>query len=439
MTGKVKTEYVPAELRSHCFFTDGGFGLFPALKGLIKVRVIFLSDSESHWTHNAVKQAKTEIADSLERLSRDAARYGSSLSFTYTYEKASCDDTVAVSTEKKWLEEYFADERSQADDTATVFCLNKKGRSFANNNIGKKRRAAFLIGEFDARHELLHLFNAKDLYMPDEFAAAAKKYFGSSVMGIGENRETDSLTAFMVGWTDTLDANARNFLKDTLGVTRDALSEAFRYSCFTGFATRRFDNGTYTGYLLAGCPHGKGKFVYDDGAVYDGHWQYFYYQGRGKVTYPDGSTYKGRWKNNRYSGFGKSRDASGGGYTGFWKNGLKCFFGKLRWADGTGYTGFMRKNKTFLFGKTKWTDGKHYTGFLKDEKKHFFGRMRYTEASYTGFWKNGLYSGIGFLKWDSGTRFRGHFSDGQINGSGTMKYKDGTKKTGEWRNSAFLG
>ena len=52
--------------------------------------------------------------------------------------------------------------------------------------------------------------------------------------------------------------------------------------------------------------HGEGKFYYQDGGMYDGHWQFNRMQGKGLLYYQSGElAYEGFWKNDLFEGKGK--------------------------------------------------------------------------------------------------------------------------------------
>ena len=68
-------------------------------------------------------------------------------------------------------------------------------------------------------NELLKLYGAIDLFDYNEkegIREIAEKYFPESIM-LDESDQVDELTAFLVGWTDTLSKNVYNFLKETDG------------------------------------------------------------------------------------------------------------------------------------------------------------------------------------------------------------------------------
>ena len=58
-----------------------------------------------------------------------------------------------------------------------------------------------------------------------------------------------------------------------------------------------WENGTYTGEVVDGVPHGQGIETYTDGTKYVGEWKNGKYNGRGTYTYADGVKFVGKFKN----------------------------------------------------------------------------------------------------------------------------------------------
>jgi len=74
------------------------------------------------------------------------------------------------------------------------------------------------------------------------------------------------------------------------------------------YATIEFENGTYTGEVKNGLPHGYGVFIFKEAETipsalqsgdhkqYEGYWKEGKMHGEGKITYPDGHTRTGTWQ-----------------------------------------------------------------------------------------------------------------------------------------------
>jgi hypothetical protein len=63
-------------------------------------------------------------------------------------------------------------------------------------------------------------------------------------------------------------------------------------------------DGIYTGEFSAGHYEGKGKLIYNDGAVYDGRWKQSKREGQGEYISVEGWTYKGAWAGDMMNGIG---------------------------------------------------------------------------------------------------------------------------------------
>ena len=48
--------------------------------------------------------------------------------------------------------------------------------------------------------------------------------------------------------------------------------------------------------------HGHGKYIWNDGSMYEGMWFENKINGRGIYIWPDGRKYDGEWKNNKMEG-----------------------------------------------------------------------------------------------------------------------------------------
>ncbi len=161
--------------------------------------------------------------------------------------------------------------------------------------------------------------------------------------------------------------------------------------------TIEFDDGTYTGEVLDGVPHGQGKAVYHSGTTYEGQWADGLPHGQGKVKcYEEkGMLSSGPWYD--YVGTFEGEFENGDFKHGKWSERNASYEGDF--VDGL-YDGY---------GVKKWNCGVHY---------------------YKGQWKEGIYHGTGILSEYDGI-WEGQFVNGHINGSVTMKSKGGWAFVGQ--------
>lgn len=83
--------------------------------------------------------------------------------------------------------------------------------------------------------------------------------------------------------------------------------------------------------------HGKGKYTWANGNVYDGDWKNDKMHGKGKYTWADGNVYDGNWKNDKMDGKGKYTWANGNVYEGGWKKDKKHGKGTYKLVNGDKY------------------------------------------------------------------------------------------------------
>ena len=98
-----------------------------------------------------------------------------------------------------------------------------------------------------------------------------------------------------------------------------------------------------------GKPHGKGKFTWESGLVYEGDFKNGKQDGQGTTTMPNGHViYTGGYKNGEMHGYGKKTNVDGSSYNGDFINGKKYGYGvstdkdgnvtKGNWINGVGHT-----------------------------------------------------------------------------------------------------
>ena len=85
---------------------------------------------------------------------------------------------------------------------------------------------------------------------------------------------------------------------------------------------------------------------------YDGEYKDDKRHGRGKFTYPDGRIYEGGWKDDNFDGYGTEIFHTHT-YKGHWLNGKKNGKGFCRYSNGSYYRGQWRDNKECDLKKTK--------------------------------------------------------------------------------------
>jgi hypothetical protein len=188
-------------------------------------------------------------------------------------------------------------------------------------------------------------------------------------------------------------------------------------NCVTGFGTKVYPNGEYTGEFLNGKEHGKGILVTSTGYRYEGEFKDGQKNGRGNCIWPNGNKYDGEFNNGVKDGKGKFYYLGGKVYDGFWKRDKKEGQGTIIFTNGDSYTGNWLNGLHSGVGKYTWADGSYYEGG----------------------WLNGKKNGRGKEKFASGDIYDGQYVDGQIqqNVIGTYTYLNGNVKSGRWINNKW--
>jgi hypothetical protein len=121
-----------------------------------------------------------------------------------------------------------------------------------------------------------------------------------------------------------------------------------------------------TGCVSGSCLDGTGKYVYENGYVYQGNFVDGKRSGLGTLNTPDGDKYDGMWENDVFHGQGTYTWADGSKYTGEWKNGVQDGYGIYFYTNGDKYTGYFVNNKFHGKGKYTWADGTVQEGIYEN-------------------------------------------------------------------------
>lgn len=470
---------VPTDLADSYYLEAMGDGYCEQLSGDVVVLVIFVSTPSSSWDDAGIAEAKTAFHKELERLEQDAQGYGIELNLqigcvgatiTTEYDRQSETWREEAMTQAGMLAGYedqrVLEDTYEVDHVPVVFVINQEGRAYANHSLSGNAFESLVMftNYYEAlRHELCHLFGAKDLYFPEETVQAADTYLPGSIMNGDNTGNIDPLTAFTIGWEEKLPEAAENFLLAVDSLTREYISESQKENQLTGYGTQTYDNGSYTGDLDFGMRHGQGTYYWNDGSSFTGTWVYGERTGYGEMTYSDGAkyagnwldgvrsgygeityaggdVYKGYWANNECHGQGTYYWSTGGSYRGDWVNGVRQGSGTCIYADGAKYVGAWVNGVRSGYGELTSADGSTYKGYWADDKRSGNGTCVYADgAQYTGNWKDSAKNGYGVMYWANGNRYEGDFLNGQLHGTGTFTFAGGDKYVGDWKNGERTG
>lgn len=401
-------EAVPTELKQHPYLQMRGVGNCASFEGDMLLTVIFVNEPGLEWSDDEIAQQQTQIDQTVEQITGDAAAYGAALSITTQYKTATATEEFCREAHSGWVNSALASiglaDRFSAqllleteygvDSAPMVFIGRQAFRDFAHSGSSLDGEYVVLSENADSLyHELCHLYGAKDFYYPDEVLELATQYFPDSLMAFSNDGSVDELTAYLIGWSDTLTANAEAFLRDTSYLTEEMLDSAHDVETYTGYVTDYpLYDGSYTGYLAAGLRSGEGTYT------------------------KDGYTWEGTWVNNYLNGYGKYTNSNGDVYEGEFVKHVREGYGTYTWATGEIYEG-------------DWVAG----------EREGYGTMTFANGDiYEGDWVADQREGNGTYTWANGDRYEGEFVAGQREGYGTYTWADGNSRSGTWKNGEFV-
>ena len=167
----------------------------------------------------------------------------------------------------------------------------------------------------------------------------------------------------------TLPAQSSGAKKILSQVMDDALAIAkVLNKSSTKVENEKWNGGVYSGDLVDGKRHGKGKMTLSYCLVYKGNLVYYKIHGRGMHAWPSGHVYSGDLVDGKRHGKGTHTLSDGNQV----------------------YEGDYVDDKMHGKGKTTWSDGHCYEGGYVDDKMHGKGKFTYVNGtSQGGCWDGG--------------------------------------------------
>lgn len=428
---------VPASSKNNVFLDARDQGISATLTGDVLITTIFVSDQATDWTAAEMKEIKMGHKTMTDAILAEAKAWGVELSLTLEYRTASVTQDLATASHNDWYQSALKsagltstastdlEKTRKVKEAPILFYLDLTGRAFAAPMKSKSTRPEYAVFYSDDagciyyRHELYHLFGAKDYYYPAAVKTLGESYFPDSVMmSAGLDSETDPLTAYLIGWTDQLSAQAQAFLQETNWITAEYMKEENAKETHTGYVENwAMDDGTYTGYLVSGVQQGQGTMIWNDGRSYTGNWDYGQFHGQGTYVWANGDSYQGNFNKGVREGTGRYTFASGAWYEGDFVN--NSFHGQ---------------------GTYCWTNGNRYVGQWQNDKRTGQGKLTYASGAwYEGDFLEGQFHGQGTFTWTNGDSYQGQWKNNQRHGQGTYTYADGSQKSGQWAENEFVG
>ena len=236
------------QIRDHLYLKGRGKGASKVLTGKVALITVYMSRKSSDWSESVRDAYVRSVWTAIEALQKEAVRYGASLSITpYHFDhtvspKADphdkfnlIKDRFDVTTMEQLQTKY--EKHLGVDEAIFVLAFDGEGRSFASrqksNGPVDEISVVFIDSSrsensmaYTIAHELLHQFGAADYYFPGEMESLATRYFGKTIMNDHGCLSVDELTAYLVGWTDTVTAYGWWFMKESMWLTEEVWQKA---------------------------------------------------------------------------------------------------------------------------------------------------------------------------------------------------------------------
>ena len=194
---------VPAEFADHVYLIAKDSGNCDEMVGVVYVNVFFVNDTVSSWDDNTAESLKTSFAEQEKMLEADASAYGKEIDLIFKYTAVNISVEVDTSnTDDDWQDaalyalglgslskaQTTLQAQNGGDSNPIVFAVNNAGRAYASWTSGSRsERVTLYSSSFDSfRHELCHLYGARDFYYPSEAEDLANKHIADSLMCRGE-------------------------------------------------------------------------------------------------------------------------------------------------------------------------------------------------------------------------------------------------------------
>lgn len=244
-----RPEIDPA-VKNNYYLGGKNCGACRALRGKVGIFTCFLITDPADFSEKTRQQYYGVMNEAVRWLETEAKKRGASLElvpYQFTIETGPLKPgwlgfhtikNYFNATSMEALQKHY-EQKMGLDDVVFLLAVDKQDRSYAYqqergtpvnecSTIFRDRNGYHM---FTIIHELLHQFGAADLYFPDRVHTVARRCGLAGVM-TGESFAMDDLTAYLVGWSDTVSHKAYQFLKETMWVTKElrtkSLSEQWR-------------------------------------------------------------------------------------------------------------------------------------------------------------------------------------------------------------------
>lgn len=241
-----KVEDYP-QIKNNFFLMARNIGASRKLLGKVALTTVYAHRNSECWSSKSKKDYQMALNKAKAFLENEALRYGVTLEINLYHlniniekdaDPFKCFDVIknqirsrSMDDLQNYYEGYF-----NADEAPIIVAFDEPGRSFAAmqhtpsqkiDEISMIFKRSGVFSYTSIAHELLHQFGATDYYFPQSVKEVAEKYLYNSVMGVGAC-VVDDLTAYLVGWKNTISANSYWFLHDTMWLTQSVYYDEIR-------------------------------------------------------------------------------------------------------------------------------------------------------------------------------------------------------------------
>lgn len=242
----MRHEEIRSIYKNHYFTSNRNMGGVKQLSGNVDVIVFFVNDSRSSWTENAKRKYRLAQKAAMKQILNAARQRGVALTIRNAYVDATVSMCCTRHNYQLWSKQIISKYGSadipsyqlkheavqKCTEAPILFVFNKPFRSCAVTVDWQTRmygEMSIISSQYTQRtiiHELLHQFGAVDLYYPKEVMDLVRRMNYESVMASTNTTFIDSLTAYLIGWTNEIDNAAVLILEKTKHLSRQDMLNA---------------------------------------------------------------------------------------------------------------------------------------------------------------------------------------------------------------------
>ena len=300
------------------FFRGKNKGMNREMRGNIGCCYIFVNDPDYQWTEKDQEPYISTFRNASDFFQAEASRYKTGLSVRNFVFSASAAKKVSIkSNTKQWVADVFSSmkyrnindlrtkmmQKHHLDDVCVIFVFPYYGISFAHRQTSGDGAAEYAVfmglhGFGNIVHEICHLYGAEDYYYTDEVKEYVRRYFGKSVMDVTTDHVIDDLTAYNIGWAETLSSSALAFLAAAASISPEEWDACGLEAIKTKREKEYHESDkSYVGEKKDGMRHGYGILNLSNGDRYEGEFARNTFHGKGTYYHKNGAVTRGFFQN----------------------------------------------------------------------------------------------------------------------------------------------